>query len=220
MKQILVFCAMVLVIASGAHAALISDSDVSSGTLPQTANTVDTLAVDQFDPLLGTLTKVTISLDNIFDWTNKGENLDGPGSISQSLDMDLLISLGATGLLPDSLAFNQTWPVGTYDGVIDFGGTSGFTAPGQSNLETFTIDLTGSDMLPFLGAGTVGFTVFGSSQSRASDTTGNVVNWISSQYTANALVTYEYTPVPIPAAVWLLGSGVIGLAGLRRRIKK
>jgi hypothetical protein len=27
-------------------------------------------------------------------------------------------------------------------------------------------------------------------------------------------------PVPIPGAVWLLGSGLIGLAGLRRRFKK
>ncbi len=28
------------------------------------------------------------------------------------------------------------------------------------------------------------------------------------------------TPVPIPAAVWLLGSGLIGLVGLRKRFKK
>lgn len=28
------------------------------------------------------------------------------------------------------------------------------------------------------------------------------------------------TPVPIPAAIWLLGSGLIGLVGLRKRFKK
>jgi len=27
-------------------------------------------------------------------------------------------------------------------------------------------------------------------------------------------------PVPIPAAVWLLGSGLLGLAGIRRRFRK
>ncbi len=27
------------------------------------------------------------------------------------------------------------------------------------------------------------------------------------------------SPVPIPAAVWLLGSGLIGLAGVRRKIR-
>jgi hypothetical protein len=29
----------------------------------------------------------------------------------------------------------------------------------------------------------------------------------------------DFTVVPIPAAVWLLGSGLIGLWGLRRRLK-
>ena len=29
----------------------------------------------------------------------------------------------------------------------------------------------------------------------------------------------KFTPVPIPAAVWLLGGGLIGLVGLRRRFK-
>lgn len=30
----------------------------------------------------------------------------------------------------------------------------------------------------------------------------------------------EVTPVPVPAAVWLLGSGLFGLVGLRKKIKK
>jgi len=30
----------------------------------------------------------------------------------------------------------------------------------------------------------------------------------------------EVNPVPIPSAVWLLGSGLIGLVGIRRRVKK
>ena len=34
------------------------------------------------------------------------------------------------------------------------------------------------------------------------------------------LVTLTKTPVPIPPSVWLLGSGLIGLVGLRRRFKK
>lgn len=29
--------------------------------------------------------------------------------------------------------------------------------------------------------------------------------------------TFEMTPVPVPAAVWLLGSGLLGLAGIARR---
>ncbi|SEM01166.1 VPLPA-CTERM protein sorting domain-containing protein [Syntrophus gentianae] len=33
-------------------------------------------------------------------------------------------------------------------------------------------------------------------------------------------VTLYGTPVPVPAAAWLLGSGMLGLLGIRRRMKK
>ena len=36
----------------------------------------------------------------------------------------------------------------------------------------------------------------------------------------NAWVCTETNPVPIPGAVWLLGSGLIGIVGVRRKIKK
>lgn len=36
----------------------------------------------------------------------------------------------------------------------------------------------------------------------------------------NVFITASSTPVPIPAAIWLLGSGLIGLIGLRRKFKK
>jgi hypothetical protein len=31
---------------------------------------------------------------------------------------------------------------------------------------------------------------------------------------------YEGAPVPIPGAIWLLGSGLIGLVGFRKKLKK
>jgi hypothetical protein len=55
------------------------------------------------------------------------------------------------------------------------------------------------------------------------DTTQNLpLNWTS---TSSAGVTGAFgpnmdaTPTPIPAAAWLLGSGLLGLAGIRRRNK-
>lgn len=38
-------------------------------------------------------------------------------------------------------------------------------------------------------------------------------------YTGDLSVTYTYDPVPVPAAVWLFGSGLIGLIGVARRRK-
>jgi len=32
-------------------------------------------------------------------------------------------------------------------------------------------------------------------------------------------VEYEGTAIPIPSAVWLLGSGLIGIVGMRRRMR-
>ena len=219
MRQILVVCAVLFLISSSAHAALMSDSDLATGTLPQASAQVDTLVVDQFDSLLGTLNKVTVYLDNIFDWTNMGENMSASsGDLTQSLDMDLEVSLGSP-LLADNLSFNNTWNLLSFDGTMDFGGLSGFTTLGQSVLTTETIELTGNAMLLFIGTGTVDFTIFGSSQSSLSDTTGNAVQGISSIYTASAMVTYDYDAVPIPSAVWLLGSGLIGIAGFRKRFR-
>jgi hypothetical protein len=33
----------------------------------------------------------------------------------------------------------------------------------------------------------------------------------------NISITGDYSPIPVPAAVWLLGSGLLGLVGMRRR---
>jgi fibro-slime domain-containing protein len=40
---------------------------------------------------------------------------------------------------------------------------------------------------------------------------------VSSDFAAQTSILFEAIPVPIPGAVWLLGSGLLGLAGLRRR---
>lgn len=52
--------------------------------------------------------------------------------------------------------------------------------------------------------------------------TGN--NWDSIDYKYDHAISnitiYGYSSVPIPGAVWLLGSGILGLAGIRMRSRK
>jgi len=35
-----------------------------------------------------------------------------------------------------------------------------------------------------------------------------------------AVGRHDFNPIPIPAAIWLLGSGLLGLAGLNRKCKQ
>jgi hypothetical protein len=53
--------------------------------------------------------------------------------------------------------------------------------------------------------------------------TGNGSGWYAAAHVVpegSSTTGYAANAVPIPAAVWLLGSGLIGLVGLRRRFKK
>jgi len=49
---------------------------------------------------------------------------------------------------------------------------------------------------------------------------GQLVNTLQLDYALYGLGSTEGTgSVPVPAAIWLLGSGLLGLAGIRRKIK-
>ena len=52
--------------------------------------------------------------------------------------------------------------------------------------------------------------------------TYNSISWTNPAYEAwyGFTVGANVNPVPIPGAVWLLGSGLIGLIGLRRKFRK
>jgi hypothetical protein len=70
------------------------------------------------------------------------------------------------------------------------------------------------------------WTVFGSIDHAELDNSSQYV-WIGakandadSSLSANINSFYVKSPVPVPAAVWLLGSGLLGLLGVRRKISK
>jgi hypothetical protein len=204
-----------------ANAMLVDYSDSSSGTLPQSAAMVDTMSVPQFNTDLGTLNSVSLVLGNNFNWTFMGENTSNvsTGSITHKLDMDLAVNGYASHLLTDELnGFQRQYDnLPVFDGMLDFGGISGYTEDFSSLQAVENYLLTGTDMMPFLGNASVEFVVFGSSLSLSEGGNGNEVMGVLSNYSTHTQVVYDYTPVPIPGAWILLCSGLIGLIGLRRR---
>jgi hypothetical protein len=123
-----------------------------------------------------------------------------------------------TGTLPGSVSFgNGTVGTNDYNHAITFGTNLNFNLllpAGDSNVDgsTFSFWLA-QDALGMTPLKTDTGMLF-SIGLNANDTTTTVVT------DAGTIVTdagTNVTPTPIPAAAWLLGSGLLGLVGMRRK---
>ena len=162
-------------------------------------NTTDwsnTKTVAQFDPSLGTLTQVDITVTGTFTSEIEVENMSPMlskviGTVSGSL---AVTGPGTTSVQVNS-STSQTFNASAFDGTLDFGGTSGHdfgqqtTPPG-----TKTVTLTGAgDLALFTGTSTVSVTASTAAASTGSGS-GNLVTMVSSTAAADVIVTYHYLP--------------------------
>jgi len=236
MKKSLLLIALTIFLAQAANAATVT---FSSGTFDASLAIQADLSGDfsfgmptvvtglqQFDPSLGTLTGVSFAVTTgTFSWTADmfGEPMTGAdfdAEFTTNIQGDLVYLDGSSGLAvvvaPDSfdLLCVGTEPDSCFDSndnTLDYT-TSSF--PIARPLTDFNLaDLVGVGNVTNLqlGVGMFGTSflsvngldfveVFGSA-----DITGATVE-----------VTYEFAPVPVPAAAWLFGSA-LGLLGWMRR---
>ncbi len=182
----------------------------------------NTLSFNQFNPSLGTLNSVTLGLSGSSTMTVTFNAIPGRyGSITDPgvtviFNVNTTNSLFSTPQISLSLTSTGSYTTSTQGGslVFNLGTTSG----------PYSNTYTTSNVLAY-------FTGTGSAILDASTGTywngsyiSNMANENTNGTTAGLTgqITYNYTPnpVPVPSAVLLLGPGLIGLALIRKRLKR
>lgn len=192
----------------------------------QITNWSDTVSIQKFNPALGTLTNIKFELEGTVEGTIMAESLDAaPATITLDLAAKITLtrpdlSTLAVVLPTSSNVFNAT----AFDGVIDFGGTSGITLPNLTATDTDTAvsPPPASDLALFTGVGSIVLPVTAAGTSKATGA-GNIATIFSTNASAVVRVTYFYdTVVPEPASVAMAAMGVLGVGalGLRRRMAR
>jgi hypothetical protein len=219
-KVALALCVALWVCASSAQAATISFMDSYGPTaVPSGAAPLATLS--QFDPSLGTLTKVTLTLDadasaGSIAWDNEAAI---PTDVTLGIGAEVT-ALGLAGLSVIAIPLQIGSALGVAadnDGAADFVGTDSFTVNGGVGNDLQSNELL-AGMGAYIGLGTFDTTLSSVVENFLSTTGGfGPIQQTPGVTSGTVTVTYEYTLIPEPTTALLLGLGLLGLAARARR---
>jgi hypothetical protein len=212
----LFFIFLVLAISLTAQANTIFYSDSITGLFDLVPNR--DLAVSQFDSTLGTLNSVTMDISAAIQASLGFENLKkfaGP-DIEISASVHGYVIVGS--MLMSNYVDQQTYTLslGAFDGVIDYAGTSGTTVATYSDADNEVFIQT-SDFDRFIGTGSVLFNLMTEAFTDHLAIPANSSAIVNATGQASVLITYDYTPAPVPEPATI---ALLCLGGLAMRKRK
>ncbi len=164
------------------------------------------LPVRQFNPALGTLEAVKITVAADIAGSVAAEDLGTAGSAF--VTQTAAVTVGQPGSFLDLAAapsVNDTQMLAAFDGTADFAGTSGQIDQGLTNTATMSSELEDTAQLAaFTGTGTVSVPI-ATTSSATLDGPANLVARLLAQAGATVSVSYTYRPADIPptAVEWV-----------------
>ncbi len=174
-----------------------------------------------FDPALGTLTKVTLTLDANTSGGSIAWDNEAPFETDVTLGIGAEVTaVGLAGITLVAVPLQIGSAVGIAadnDGPADFVGTDSFSVVGGSGSDSDMAMLT-MGFGAYVGLGTFDVVVSAIVETFLSTTGGfGPIAPVPGSTDGTVTVTYEFIPIPEPATVFLVTSGFAALAVRRKR---